>query len=174
MYSFSFLSLCRSGFNHTSVFVRIKRKGNIMLSLSRSTQFLCLLSIFFVFHCTVLAKGDVLQKPANAVLLAKQERIVSDIEARKLSTSKVSFEKLCLDFLDFVKTTKAKSTLKRYKSVLNNFKTFLKEAADEYDYVFVDAPPVLPVADASEIAPQVDGVKERRRRQSLRKIHRQR
>jgi succinoglycan biosynthesis transport protein ExoP len=38
------------------------------------------------------------------------------------------------------------------------FRTFLTEAANHYDYIFIDAPPVLPVADASEIAPQVDGV----------------
>lgn len=38
------------------------------------------------------------------------------------------------------------------------FRTFVKEAAQHYDYVFIDAPPVLPVADATEIAPIVDGV----------------
>jgi capsular exopolysaccharide synthesis family protein len=37
------------------------------------------------------------------------------------------------------------------------FHNFLKEAAAEYDYVFIDAPPILPVADATEIAPRVDG-----------------
>jgi capsular exopolysaccharide synthesis family protein len=38
------------------------------------------------------------------------------------------------------------------------FKEFLKEAGKEYDFVFIDAPPVLPVADATEIAPLMDGV----------------
>ncbi len=38
------------------------------------------------------------------------------------------------------------------------FREFLKEARQEYDFVFVDAPPILPVADATEIAPLMDGV----------------
>jgi capsular exopolysaccharide synthesis family protein len=38
------------------------------------------------------------------------------------------------------------------------FKEFLTEAAKEYDFIFVDAPPILPVADATEIAPLVDGI----------------
>ena len=38
------------------------------------------------------------------------------------------------------------------------FRQFLAEARQSYDYVFVDAPPILPVADAAEISPQVDGV----------------
>ena len=38
------------------------------------------------------------------------------------------------------------------------FREFLKLARENYDYVFIDAPPILPVADATEIAPQVDGV----------------
>ena len=38
------------------------------------------------------------------------------------------------------------------------FREFLKLARQNYDYVFIDAPPILPVADATEVAPQVDGV----------------
>jgi tyrosine-protein kinase Etk/Wzc len=38
------------------------------------------------------------------------------------------------------------------------FRVFLREAREEYDFVFVDAPPVLPVADATEIAPMMDRV----------------
>ena len=38
------------------------------------------------------------------------------------------------------------------------FKAFLADAYEEYDFIFVDAPPVLPVADATEIATLVDGV----------------
>jgi capsular exopolysaccharide synthesis family protein len=38
------------------------------------------------------------------------------------------------------------------------FRQFLKEVTPLYDYVFIDAPPILPVADATEIAPVVDGV----------------
>ena len=38
------------------------------------------------------------------------------------------------------------------------FKDFLKEAYKQYDMIFIDAPPVLPVADASQVAPLVDGV----------------
>jgi capsular exopolysaccharide synthesis family protein len=38
------------------------------------------------------------------------------------------------------------------------FREFLKEAHTRYDYIFIDAPPILPVADATEIAPHVDGV----------------
>ena len=38
------------------------------------------------------------------------------------------------------------------------FRQFVTEVSGEYDYVFIDAPPILPVADASEIAPVVDGV----------------
>jgi len=38
------------------------------------------------------------------------------------------------------------------------FKTFLKEAHVKYDMVFIDAPPILPVADATEVATLVDGV----------------
>jgi capsular exopolysaccharide synthesis family protein len=38
------------------------------------------------------------------------------------------------------------------------FREFLKEVAQDYNFIFVDAPPILPVADASEIATLVDGV----------------
>lgn len=38
------------------------------------------------------------------------------------------------------------------------FRRFLDEARGTYDYIFVDAPPILPVADATEIAPLMDGV----------------
>ena len=38
------------------------------------------------------------------------------------------------------------------------FKEFLQEVREHYDVVIVDTPPVLPVADAFEVAPQVDGV----------------
>ena len=38
------------------------------------------------------------------------------------------------------------------------FKEFLSEVRDHYDVIIVDTPPVLPVADAFEVAPEVDGV----------------
>jgi capsular exopolysaccharide synthesis family protein len=38
------------------------------------------------------------------------------------------------------------------------FRQFLQEARSQYDFIFVDAPPVLPVADATQIAPLMDGV----------------
>jgi len=38
------------------------------------------------------------------------------------------------------------------------FGQFLKEAYNEYDFLFFDAPPVMPVSDATEIAPLLDGV----------------
>ncbi len=40
----------------------------------------------------------------------------------------------------------------------SRFREFLTEAARVYDFVVIDAPPILPVADATEIAPLVDGV----------------
>jgi tyrosine-protein kinase Etk/Wzc len=40
----------------------------------------------------------------------------------------------------------------------DRFRGFLKEVRSKYDYIFIDAPPILPVADAAEIAPLVDGV----------------
>jgi succinoglycan biosynthesis transport protein ExoP len=40
----------------------------------------------------------------------------------------------------------------------SRFKDFLTEAGKVYDFIFIDAPPVLPVADATEIAPLMDGV----------------
>lgn len=40
----------------------------------------------------------------------------------------------------------------------HRFKKFLKEAGSAYDFIFIDAPPVMPVADASDIATLVDGV----------------
>jgi len=40
----------------------------------------------------------------------------------------------------------------------SRFREFISEAGKVYDYIFIDAPPVLPVADAAEIAPLVDGV----------------
>jgi succinoglycan biosynthesis transport protein ExoP len=40
----------------------------------------------------------------------------------------------------------------------SRFKEFLAEANKVYDFVFVDSPPLLPVADAAEIAPLMDGV----------------
>jgi tyrosine-protein kinase Etk/Wzc len=38
------------------------------------------------------------------------------------------------------------------------FREFLKEVEHTYNFIFIDAPPILPVADASEIATLVDGV----------------
>jgi tyrosine-protein kinase Etk/Wzc len=38
------------------------------------------------------------------------------------------------------------------------FRDFLQEVKQVYDFIFVDAPPILPVADATEIAPWMDGV----------------
>ncbi len=38
------------------------------------------------------------------------------------------------------------------------FRQFLKEASKDYNFIFIDAPPVLPVADASDIATLADGV----------------
>jgi capsular exopolysaccharide synthesis family protein len=40
----------------------------------------------------------------------------------------------------------------------NRFKDFLKEMSKEYKFIFIDAPPVMPVADASDIAALADGV----------------
>ncbi len=40
----------------------------------------------------------------------------------------------------------------------SRFKDFLTEAGKVYDFIFIDAPPILPVADATEIAPLMDGV----------------
>ena len=40
----------------------------------------------------------------------------------------------------------------------HRFKEFLKEVGDMYDFIFIDAPPVMPVADASDIATLTDGV----------------
>jgi tyrosine-protein kinase Etk/Wzc len=40
----------------------------------------------------------------------------------------------------------------------NRFREILKEVVPKYNFIFVDAPPILPVADASEIATIVDGV----------------
>ncbi len=40
----------------------------------------------------------------------------------------------------------------------SRFREFLKEASKEYNFIFVDAPPVMPVADASDIATLTDGV----------------
>jgi capsular exopolysaccharide synthesis family protein len=37
-------------------------------------------------------------------------------------------------------------------------KQVLRQLADDYDYVFVDTPPVLPVSDPLVVAPLVDGV----------------
>lgn len=38
------------------------------------------------------------------------------------------------------------------------FQEFIQQAMNEYDAIFIDAPPVLPVADATEIATLTDGV----------------
>ena len=40
----------------------------------------------------------------------------------------------------------------------NRFRELLKEASNDYNFIFIDAPPVLPVADASDIATLADGV----------------
>jgi capsular exopolysaccharide synthesis family protein len=40
----------------------------------------------------------------------------------------------------------------------NRFRGFLKEVSKDYNFIFIDAPPVMPVADASDIATLVDGV----------------
>lgn len=40
----------------------------------------------------------------------------------------------------------------------SRFREFLAEANKVYDFVFVDSPPILPVADAAEIAPLMDAV----------------
>jgi len=38
------------------------------------------------------------------------------------------------------------------------FKEFLRKVREHYDIMIIDTPPVLPVADAFEVAPEVDGV----------------
>jgi len=38
------------------------------------------------------------------------------------------------------------------------FGEFLQKAYQEYDIIIIDSPPILPVVDATEIAPHVDGV----------------
>jgi capsular exopolysaccharide synthesis family protein len=38
------------------------------------------------------------------------------------------------------------------------FKELLNQARTQYDIIIIDTPPVLPVADAFEVAPEVDGV----------------
>jgi len=40
----------------------------------------------------------------------------------------------------------------------SRFRDFLAEANKVYDYIFIDSPPILPVADATEIAPLMDAV----------------
>jgi capsular exopolysaccharide synthesis family protein len=40
----------------------------------------------------------------------------------------------------------------------SRFKEFLKEISKVYNFIFIDAPPVMPVADASDIATLADGV----------------
>jgi capsular exopolysaccharide synthesis family protein len=40
----------------------------------------------------------------------------------------------------------------------SRFREFLKDASKDYNFIFIDAPPVLPVADASDIATLADGV----------------
>ena len=40
----------------------------------------------------------------------------------------------------------------------NRFRELLKEASNDYNFIFIDAPPVMPVADASDIATLADGV----------------
>ncbi len=40
----------------------------------------------------------------------------------------------------------------------DRMKEFLKEIREQFDYVFLDCPPVLPVSDALVLAPQVDGI----------------
>ncbi|RJQ60343.1 MAG: hypothetical protein C4530_07950 [Desulfobacteraceae bacterium] len=40
----------------------------------------------------------------------------------------------------------------------SRFQEFLREARDQFSFIFLDAPPILPVADATEIAPNTDGV----------------
>ncbi len=40
----------------------------------------------------------------------------------------------------------------------DRFKSLLREAREEYDLIFIDSPPILPVADATEISTYVDGV----------------
>jgi capsular exopolysaccharide synthesis family protein len=40
----------------------------------------------------------------------------------------------------------------------NRFREFLRDISNEYNFIFIDAPPVMPVADASDIATLADGV----------------
>ena len=40
----------------------------------------------------------------------------------------------------------------------NRFREFLRDVSNDYNFIFIDAPPVMPVADASDIATLVDGV----------------
>ena len=40
----------------------------------------------------------------------------------------------------------------------SRFRELIKEAYREYGFIFFDAPPIMPVADATEIAPLMDGV----------------
>jgi Mrp family chromosome partitioning ATPase len=40
----------------------------------------------------------------------------------------------------------------------NRFREFIEEVSKNYNFIFIDAPPVMPVADASDIATLTDGV----------------
>jgi capsular exopolysaccharide synthesis family protein len=40
----------------------------------------------------------------------------------------------------------------------SRFHAFLKEVYDKYNFIFIDTPPILPVSDATEVAPMVDGI----------------
>jgi capsular exopolysaccharide synthesis family protein len=40
----------------------------------------------------------------------------------------------------------------------NRFRKFVEEVSKNYNFIFIDAPPVMPVADASDIATLTDGV----------------
>lgn len=107
-------------------------------------------------HKTVLLDCD-LRRPVIHRLFGISNKVgVSNCLQEKVTIEEVG----CRDYLENLTVVTSGPVLLNPSEILANEYThaFIKAITSEYDYVFIDAPPVLSVADAMLIASHVDGV----------------
>ncbi|NLO22250.1 MAG: CpsD/CapB family tyrosine-protein kinase [Syntrophomonadaceae bacterium] len=107
-------------------------------------------------HTVVLVDCDLRKPSQHTIFELENHRGVSNCLAQNLDISKVT-QPSPVDNLSIISSGPIPPNP---TEMLNSDATrgFLARLQEEYDYVLVDGPPVLAVADASILARQVDGV----------------
>jgi tyrosine-protein kinase Etk/Wzc len=119
----------------------------------------------------IVGTGELEQKPENTVELDMTltfnsaqidngwERVTNNIVDLMLGEFGID-DILKTPGLDNLHVINAGQSLLNPSEILRSprFKEFLREVREHYDIIIVDTPPVLPVADAFEVARDVDGV----------------